>query len=630
MGFGTGGGDPGDFAKGLWDGAMQGLLQGVTNIGLNYATQELGLNPLVANIGFSAISLGIESAINGSGIFEHIFGTYEKNVLTTLGYNPKPEKVDFYQKDNYGMIIPGTFNQAQYNVSLGQYYWQESVYTSQILDFSEIVREQGLVNALNTYATGFFNSTSINSMVNIAGSIGEYITHKLNLGEYVAEIMKDGTTAKRVDIENSDESVLIGGEDGLEWLKGKVFLGGVVYGNLGVDAYNELGLAGGYFNGNYADGTDYYMDVYKTNPSVVWIGSGDETYVRINPFENNTNMEYTSSGALNNSEVWDYITGRTINYYDDHIGGVSLFNNISENIYLTDSEALLNLTDTTFNDLFNASGNDTSSSIFTEMQNWVTSMGGFVDTPEYIAKMDSSEFKNYLNSNIQNETKRQYLSDLFDSKTIDGKMPSIDLVFETQPIIERKNFFGGRINFDLTARAKVHFEGDSNVQLDIDAVSADPIVKAANVKWDFSGDRFNGSVYMGSDIDPNLIPDFGVGGSISAPLPGDSIYNITVDTRGEFLTDINQDGYYSMALDLGVDAGAASSGVTLNIDVHKDTIDAAGPVAGIVLITIGLAALTSGLITGKLALEGATAAAVIYIGTQALKNTLSYMGDNTI
>jgi len=59
----------------IWTSVTQGLLQGVTNIGLNYATQELGLNPPLANIGFSAIS----SALNAS--IQSLMPAGEKNVF---------------------------------------------------------------------------------------------------------------------------------------------------------------------------------------------------------------------------------------------------------------------------------------------------------------------------------------------------------------------------------------------------------------------------------------------------------------------------------------------------------------------------------------------------------------------
>lgn len=47
----------------IWQGIQNGLLEGIANIGINYATQELGLNPLLANIGFSAISTAINAGL---------------------------------------------------------------------------------------------------------------------------------------------------------------------------------------------------------------------------------------------------------------------------------------------------------------------------------------------------------------------------------------------------------------------------------------------------------------------------------------------------------------------------------------------------------------------------------------
>ena len=88
MGFGSGG-EPFD-VDGMWQGLQDGLLQGVTSIGLNYLTQELDLDPLLANIGFSIVSSGIEGLINGTGIFENVASSFINNTLSMMGYNPMP------------------------------------------------------------------------------------------------------------------------------------------------------------------------------------------------------------------------------------------------------------------------------------------------------------------------------------------------------------------------------------------------------------------------------------------------------------------------------------------------------------------------------------------------------------
>ena len=55
---------------------MTGLAQGVTSLGLNYLTQKLNLNPLLANIGYSAIAGAIEGAF-GITQYEPITNTYD-------------------------------------------------------------------------------------------------------------------------------------------------------------------------------------------------------------------------------------------------------------------------------------------------------------------------------------------------------------------------------------------------------------------------------------------------------------------------------------------------------------------------------------------------------------------------
>jgi len=278
MGFGAGGGDPGEFANGLLEGAMTGLAQGAAGIGLNYLTEEFNLPPLLANMGFSALSLGIEGLINGSGIFDHIFETYEKNAVTFLGHNPKPNNEDYWEHDPSDMWV---FREADYNRDMAAYLLQESIYISQILDFSDIVREQGLVEALNVYATGFFNAIAVNSMVNISGSVGQYIWDKINSADYTLITMDDGSVAKQVDIEDTGESALIGEEDDLEWLKGKLFKGGIVYGDLGVNPNTgELGVRNGYIDNMY-DNLLYRMEIDNTQAPSLWIGNDGGGFMQL-------------------------------------------------------------------------------------------------------------------------------------------------------------------------------------------------------------------------------------------------------------------------------------------------------------------------------------------------------------
>jgi hypothetical protein len=156
----------------IWNSVTTGLLQGVTNIGINYATQELGLNPLLANLGFSAISTflnaGIQSLMPGGekDVFKTVFETYKSNVLTFLGYGDSP--------------------------------WLQAAYISQILDFTDIVKDKGLVEALNIYGSSFFNAVAVNEIVKTGYTLGGYFRHMLETGQYRTETV-DGREVIAVD-----------------------------------------------------------------------------------------------------------------------------------------------------------------------------------------------------------------------------------------------------------------------------------------------------------------------------------------------------------------------------------------------------------------------------------------------
>lgn len=263
----------------MWQGITDGLLQGVTNIGLNFATSELGLDPLLANIGFSAISgainAGIQTATGGSqDIFKTIFETYEKNALNFLGYTE-----------------PGT--------SLSP--WQQAAYMSQILDFSNIVQERGLVDALNTYGAGFFNAVAVNNIVQSGMSIGQYFASKLAAGQYGTRTLQDGTEVKEVAVKDGDNTLanaffqqkqvgedtywdLIGYE---EFISGDSYLG---WGDFGVDAYGKLGYTDAEIYSAFGSGIQFQR-----------IENGLQAYAEIKDLQGNTLLiiEPTADGDYN-------------------------------------------------------------------------------------------------------------------------------------------------------------------------------------------------------------------------------------------------------------------------------------------------------------------------------------------
>ncbi len=273
----------------IWGSVTQGLLQGVTNIGLNFATEELGISPLLANIGFSAISgainAGIQAATGGSqDVFGSLFQTYKDNALTFLGYGDPSNA------------------------------WQQAAYISQILDFSNIVQERGLVDALNTYGAGFFNAVAVSNIMQSGYTFGDYFAEKLQTGQYTTRILDDGTEVKVVTIEDNQSNTisdtffqekgegesrywdLIGGE---EYSGGNSYLG---WGDFGVDAYGKLG---------YTDAEIYAM--FDSDIQYQRIVGGQQAYAEIKDSLGNTLLviEPTAGGHFNVYDSYgDYVDAK--------------------------------------------------------------------------------------------------------------------------------------------------------------------------------------------------------------------------------------------------------------------------------------------------------------------------------
>ncbi|MFH0763460.1 MAG: cysteine peptidase family C39 domain-containing protein [Candidatus Omnitrophota bacterium] len=299
----------------IWGEVTQGLLQGVTNIGLNYLTQEMGVNPLLANIGFSAISTALQAGIQSlmpqreKDVFKAMFETYESNVLTFLG--------------------SGTSSDA----------WQQAAYISQILDFSNIVQERGLTDALNTYGAGFFNAVAVNAIVKTGYTLGGYFAEKLQTGQYRLDIV-NGEEVAVVDTPTQSDGghssgffkwiLDEGGVDGY-WNPlgmGKTTSSGDDFwgiGKLGTDAYGRLG---------FYDNTSIYQDFGDLG---IWqtINDGYQSYAEIKdnagktifvvtPKEDGGYNYYNSYGDYVDAVLKEFDRGYTINFAEGDISTLYL------------------------------------------------------------------------------------------------------------------------------------------------------------------------------------------------------------------------------------------------------------------------------------------------------------------
>ncbi|MFH0771367.1 MAG: hypothetical protein V1933_01965 [Candidatus Omnitrophota bacterium] len=331
------GGNP----QAIWQGIKQGLSQGVVSVGLNYATEKTGLSPLLSNLGFSVISsalnAGIQSAIGEvdpltgerPDVFKSIFNTYKDNALTFLGYSSTPNREDFYNQD-------GSFDQSSYDRAWGNYKWQQASYTASILNFTDIVEEVGLSDALNTYGESFFNSTAVNSILQSGLTMGQYFKDKLDKKEYTIKTTQDGKQLAEVTIEDpagdkvssalfeekSDNGStfwdLAGKEDIIE---GDILLG---YGKLAVDQNGRLGYTDAELYSNFGSYEEFQRLEQGQQAYVEIKDSEGKTLLVVTPGEGSRYNLYNSYGEWVEAKVDDVMNNRgysfkdlRLNYYEE-------------------------------------------------------------------------------------------------------------------------------------------------------------------------------------------------------------------------------------------------------------------------------------------------------------------------
>ncbi|MDD4202291.1 MAG: interleukin-like EMT inducer domain-containing protein [Candidatus Omnitrophica bacterium] len=163
IGAGTGGGSPGfnvgDFLRGLWDGAINGVKQGATQVILQLATDSLNLPPLVGSLVSNMVGSSLEAMLNHQNIFINVGSKLGEGVMSlfTLG---------------------GTSDDP----------WGQAVYLAKIQDFAKKIQNDGILSALEEYLTGIFYQDTVN-MILANGGILDMVTGR-------AEVIEDPETGK--------------------------------------------------------------------------------------------------------------------------------------------------------------------------------------------------------------------------------------------------------------------------------------------------------------------------------------------------------------------------------------------------------------------------------------------------
>ena len=152
------------------------MIQGIANVGLNYAISELNLNPLVANLGASVIGSFLEAQISSSE------GMTNKEKLMKAG--------ELYGKRFEAILggpqkpVKNLYDNVTYQTKLSEYSWKKSAHTQTILQVSSAIRENGIESALNSFATSIFNGIAVQTITNVAkisiDHIGTFVKERLD------------------------------------------------------------------------------------------------------------------------------------------------------------------------------------------------------------------------------------------------------------------------------------------------------------------------------------------------------------------------------------------------------------------------------------------------------------------
>ncbi len=139
--------------------ALEGAGQGIVSVALQWGAQELNIPPIVAALASNVIGAAIEATLNHEDIFENIGRHAQRGILNFFEMGKSTDDI-----------------------------WLQAVYMSQIINFSEMTREQGILKALETYMTSIFHQDTVN-MITQEGGIIAMVTGR-------AEIITDPVTGK--------------------------------------------------------------------------------------------------------------------------------------------------------------------------------------------------------------------------------------------------------------------------------------------------------------------------------------------------------------------------------------------------------------------------------------------------
>jgi hypothetical protein len=268
-------------------GVAGGLLSGVTNVGMQYISEEADIDPLYTALGARAITGAINGMISEDhDILKGIFEAYKNSTINLL-------TLGSYNSDNSA--------------------WATSVYASKVLDFAHEIESSGLDSAIKSYATGIFHRDSANNVAGLIMNIGKIRTPddttpvQPNDIEPQQTTLDDGTAALKYELAPDkiiyttlDGSEIVAVQDGNEYKQGAFV---VIQDENGEVKFDNVFLKDGIIKvafPNGATGIQYVDNHLLTHTHIV---TPDGRVIEADPYGDKGYIEYDSYGDYVEAEI---------------------------------------------------------------------------------------------------------------------------------------------------------------------------------------------------------------------------------------------------------------------------------------------------------------------------------------
>lgn len=301
--FGLGGGSPGEW----FDATLDGLIGGITSIGLQWVYGELGIPPILGAITSNMVISSIEAILN------------QKNIFFTISENTSEALMNTF-------TLGGNSEDP----------WRQAAYIANLMDFVDIIKEDGILAAFETYLAAMFHQSTISSITE-NGGIFDMITGR-------AEIIFDSKTnrnKKRFWTTYAKEGYVdIDLETGLLLEKCETVNGVKITtiqrysldasGEYELDENGEVKTSGTRVVEEYSDGTKFTKDFDEKGNHIKTEGydlEGKLVYKKM-PLDGASHIEYDENGVLYNGIEYDATTGKIYQIKNGEVSAISEQKNV--------------------------------------------------------------------------------------------------------------------------------------------------------------------------------------------------------------------------------------------------------------------------------------------------------------